>query len=210
MRGRYGRTSSSVWRRGAICFPVQSEIWGTVGVVGFISGQKKVRLCYFAPSTAALTELRGLHSSTVFARLQYHGQRSCTFNNIPPARFSFEPHLKELTVVLTNNENYTMNPRDYEKISTLTRGTYGLTKCEDGTICDIVVTEYDLTEHINNAIELVNRAIETCKCLEAWNYSLRRTLTQFHQIQSTPKPDRIPRTAFRSKYRYGAVVQAHR
>jgi hypothetical protein len=153
-----------------------------------------------------LTEIGGLHSSTVFARLQFHGQRSCTFNNIPPARFSFEPHLKELTVVLTNNETYTMNPRDYEKISTLTRGTYGLTKCEDGTICDIAVTEYDLTEHINNAIELVNRAIETCKCMIVSDYSFRHTLTQPHHIQSTPRPDRILRAAFRSKYRYGAAL----
>jgi hypothetical protein len=64
---------------------------------------------------------------------------------------------------MTNNETYTIDPRDYEQISTLTKGTYNLTSCDDGSICDLEITELVLNESINEAIILVNKAINTCK-----------------------------------------------
>jgi hypothetical protein len=96
----------------------------------------------------------------VFSRLQYHGETSFTFNEIPTARFSFEPDLKELTVIMTDDTTYTINPKDYEQISTLSKGLYTLSKCDDNSICDLEVRETVLNNSINEAITIVNNAIK--------------------------------------------------
>ena len=101
----------------------------------------------------------GIHSSTAFSRLQRHGKELGTFNEIPTARFTFEPELKELTVIMTDDQTYTISPKDYEQISTLTKGSYIVTQCQDNTICDMHITEEVLNGHINDAIQVMNNAI---------------------------------------------------
>lgn len=101
----------------------------------------------------------GVHSSTVFSRLQYHGEISRSFNEIPTARFSFEPEVKELTVIMTNNETYTIDSADYEQISTLTKGVYSVTKCDDNAICEMEINESLINGNINEAIRIINDAI---------------------------------------------------
>ena len=101
----------------------------------------------------------GVHSSTVFSRLQFHGEKSTTFNEIPPARFSYEPDLKELTVLMTNDETYTIHPGDYEPISRLTKGLYNVTKCEDSSIRDLEISETVINGSINEAVQVINDAI---------------------------------------------------
>ena len=103
--------------------------------------------------------MTGIHSSTIFSRLQYHGEKSSTFNQIPTARFSFEPDLTELTVLMTNDETYSIHPEDYEQISRLSKGLYNITRCNDGTISDLEVTEIVINQAINEAIQVINNAI---------------------------------------------------
>ncbi len=50
--------------------------------------------------------------------------------------------------------------KDYEQISTLTKGLYILTRCKDSGICELEVSEVALTECINEAIQTVNNAIQ--------------------------------------------------
>ena len=103
--------------------------------------------------------MTGIHSSTIFSRLQYHGQKSSTFNQIPTARFKFEPDLTELTVLMTNHETYSIHPEDYEQISRLSKGVYNITRCEDGTTSDLEITETVINTAINEAIPVINNAI---------------------------------------------------
>lgn len=103
--------------------------------------------------------LAGIHSSTIFSRLQFHGKTSSAFNEIPKARFSFEPDLKELTVLTTNDETYTIHPNDYEMVARFSKGTYNITRCEDGTVCDLEITETILNTDINDAVHFVNDVI---------------------------------------------------
>ena len=101
----------------------------------------------------------GVNSSTAFSRLQFHGESSATFNEIPTARFSYEPGLKELTVIMTNNETYTIHPSDYEQISTMTKGVYTAMRCEDSSIRDLEISEDVINGAINEAIRVINDAI---------------------------------------------------
>lgn len=109
----------------------------------------------------------GIHSSTAFSRLQYHGRQSTTFNEIPPGRFNYEPDLKELLVHMTNDETYSIDPADYEQISTLTKGLYSITRSEDNSICDLEISESLLNGNLNEAVDVINDAIRR------FNYSAR-------------------------------------
>lgn len=44
----------------------------------------------------------GINSSSAFSRLQYHGATSKSFNEVPTARFSYEPDLKGMYISWTN------------------------------------------------------------------------------------------------------------
>lgn len=103
--------------------------------------------------------LAGIHSSSVFSRLQYHGEISHTFNEIPTARFAFDTELRELAVIMTNDETYNIFTKDYEQISTLTKGSYVATRSSDGAIQDMEILEDVLNGHINEAILVMNEAI---------------------------------------------------
>lgn len=85
--------------------------------------------------------------------------KTSTFNQIPSGRFRHEPGLTELTVMLTNLKTYTIHPDDYERISSLTQGSYNITNCEDGSICDLVISEFMLNNDVNAAIRVINEAI---------------------------------------------------
>ncbi|KAK4549175.1 hypothetical protein LTR36_007633 [Oleoguttula mirabilis] len=101
----------------------------------------------------------GVKSSTVFGRLQHHGERTSTFNEIPPGRFSYSPEVTELTVIFTNHDTYTIHPQDYTHISMLTRGTYSVTRCEDSSAWELEVTEVVMNTAINDGIRVLNDAI---------------------------------------------------
>ncbi|KAK5125215.1 hypothetical protein LTR85_000891 [Meristemomyces frigidus] len=101
----------------------------------------------------------GVKSSTIFGRLQYHGERMSTFNEIPPGRFSYAPEVTELTVILTNHETYTIHPKDYQHISTLTKGLYSVTRGEEGSVWELEVTEVVMNRAINDGIRILNEAI---------------------------------------------------
>jgi hypothetical protein len=60
---------------------------------------------------------------------------------------------------MTNDETYSIHPEDYEQISRLSKGLYNITRCEDGTISDLEVTETVLNIAINEAIQVINNAI---------------------------------------------------
>lgn len=102
----------------------------------------------------------GVNSSTVFARLQYHGEKMGTFNEIPHARFDLQPDQTEITVVMTNNVTYTMHPGDYERMSTLAPGIYTVTRCPDKGSCTLNVTATHVNRDINEAIRVMNAAIQ--------------------------------------------------
>ncbi|KAK0278706.1 hypothetical protein LTR35_008970 [Friedmanniomyces endolithicus] len=101
----------------------------------------------------------GIRSSTAFGRLQLHGEKTSTFNEIPQCQFHYEPGLKTLTVLLTNSESYTIHPDDHDRISTLTAGHFDVTSCEDASICGLLISEVVLNRDINEAIRVINVAI---------------------------------------------------
>ncbi|KAK1077307.1 hypothetical protein LTR33_008197 [Friedmanniomyces endolithicus] len=101
----------------------------------------------------------GIRSSTAFGRLQLHGEKTSTFNEIPQCQFHYEPGLKTLTVLLTNSESYTIHPDDHDRISTLTAGHFDVTSCEDASICGLLNSEVVLNRDINEAIRVINVAI---------------------------------------------------
>ena len=141
-RPRFGRASSADWRNEGTYCQVLSRISAMPTGAGLFAGLQKVSALLH--TSGILTKDRGIsgiHSSTAFARLQYHGKHSTTFNEIPTGRFSYEPHLKELIVHMTNDETYSISPADHEQISTLVQGSYSITKCEDNSICDLEITE---------------------------------------------------------------------
>lgn len=82
-----------------------------------------------------------------------------TFDEVPPGRFSYSPQVTELTVVFTNHDHYTIHPKDYMQISTLTKGVYSATRCDDGSAWEIVVTENVMNTAINDGIRVLNDAI---------------------------------------------------
>jgi hypothetical protein len=98
----------------------------------------------------------GIRSTTAFARLQHHGDKLGTFNEIPPANFYYAPEVKSLTVILTNHDTYSIHPDDHDRISTLTAGVYTLTRCDDDTTHELTITETVLNRQINEAIHLIN------------------------------------------------------
>lgn len=128
----------------------------------------------------------GIHSSTVFSRLQHHGETSKAFNQIPTAKFSYEPDLKELTVIMTNDETYTIDPSDYEQICTLTKGLYSVTKCEDESICELEISETTLNSAINEAVKVVNQAIGRYNANSRPPQGIRRTMSLSFWNRSHP------------------------
>ena len=60
---------------------------------------------------------------------------------------------------MSNDETCTISPADYEQISTLTKGLYSITRCEDDSICDLEITETLLNGSINEAVQVMNAAI---------------------------------------------------
>jgi len=59
----------------------------------------------------------GFKSSVVFNNLQYSGPRNRTFNDIPPIELHPESCLKELTVIMNNQEKFTIDSTDLERIT---------------------------------------------------------------------------------------------
>ena len=96
----------------------------------------------------------------MFSKLQYHGDSQTTFNEIPPIGFSYEPEQTELTIIMTTGETYKIDPADYEGLSSLTKGSYYVTKAEDGRRCRLDISEIMLNGNINEAMRVLNNAIE--------------------------------------------------
>lgn len=60
---------------------------------------------------------------------------------------------------MTNDETYSINPADYEQISTLAKGLYSIQRSEDSSICDLEISEWVLNASLNEAVEVINTAI---------------------------------------------------
>ena len=79
----------------------------------------------------------GLKSTSVFNFLQYAG-RLRTFNDIPPVEVHHASHYTELTVVMTDDSKYVINPRDLKLITCMTPGAYPLLEtAARKTYCDL-------------------------------------------------------------------------
>ena len=105
----------------------------------------------------------GIKSSEVFNGLQYAGSaggKLRTFNDIPPLELRPEQGTKDLTVVLTNNEKYLMNPMDLEQITLLSVGVYSLREAQDGgRHADLQIFERVLSHQSTNGVDQLNYII---------------------------------------------------
>lgn len=60
---------------------------------------------------------------------------------------------------MTNDETYTIFTKDYEQISNLSKGSYVTTRSADGAIQNMEILEEVLNGYINEAIQVMNEAI---------------------------------------------------
>ena len=103
----------------------------------------------------------GLKSTAVFSNLQYGG-RLRTMNDIPP--FEINPggaSLKEVTVVMTDLAQYTIDAIDLEHIICLTPGTYSVREAGASHLNhDLVIEEYEINGDLHEAIRKTNAIIQ--------------------------------------------------
>ncbi|KAF2454366.1 hypothetical protein BDY21DRAFT_366433 [Lineolata rhizophorae] len=105
----------------------------------------------------------GFKSSAVFANLQYSGHSLNAFNDIPPLEelSPAEDDTTELTVVMTNDERYTIRASDYEAIICLTPGTHSVQEAHTGgRHYDLVIREEHLNRQTKDAFRTVNGVIK--------------------------------------------------
>jgi len=102
----------------------------------------------------------GFKSSSVFNNLQYTGSNSRTFNEIPPVDLHPEGGLKEVTVVLTNGDTYTIESNDLERITCMNAGTFNTRQARmNGRHYDLDIEEVVLNDSMNEAISILNGVI---------------------------------------------------
>jgi hypothetical protein len=113
----------------------------------------------------------GFKSTQVFNNLQYAavGCRSRTINDIPPIEVYLEASLKELPVIFTNDETYTIEKDDLERITCLTPGAYNVQEArQGGRNYDLVISEYHINADLNDAIRKTNALVGTLNVLSGF------------------------------------------
>ena len=103
----------------------------------------------------------GLKSTAVFNNLQYGG-RLGTMNDIPPIVINpGGASLKEVTVVMTDLTQYTIDATDLEKIICLTPGTYSVREAgASHRNHDLIIEEYEINGDLHEAIRKTNAIIQ--------------------------------------------------
>lgn len=110
----------------------------------------------------------GFKSTQVFNNLQYAavGCRSRTINDIPPIEVHPEASLKELPVIFTNGETYTIGKDDLERITCLTPGAYNVQEArQGGRNYDLMISEYHINADLGEAIRKTNMLVGTLNVL---------------------------------------------
>jgi hypothetical protein len=113
----------------------------------------------------------GFKSTQVFNNLQYAavGCRSRTINDIPPIEVHPEASVKELPVIFTNGETYTIGKDDLERITCLTPGAYNVQEArQGGRNYDLVISEYEINADLNEAIRKTNALVGTLNILSGF------------------------------------------
>jgi hypothetical protein len=113
----------------------------------------------------------GFKSTQVFNNLQYAavGCRSRTINDIPPIEVHPEASLKELPVIFTNGETYTIGKDDLERITCLTPGAYNVQEArQGGRNYDLMISEYHINADLNEAIRKTNTLVGSLNILAGY------------------------------------------
>ena len=103
----------------------------------------------------------GLKSTAVFSNLQYGG-RLRTMNDIPPIEINpGGASLKEVTVVMTDLAQYTIDATDLEQVICLTPGTYFVRAAGASHLnYDLIIEEYEINGDLHEAIRKTNAIIQ--------------------------------------------------
>ena len=98
----------------------------------------------------------GFNSTLVFNNLQYAG-RLRAINEIPPVEVNPGSDCTELTIVLTDDSRYVINPRDLDSIVYMTPGRYPMQETTGAKRCfDLVIEETPLNGDLYHAIKMTN------------------------------------------------------
>ena len=98
----------------------------------------------------------GVKSTSIFDNLQFSG-RLRTMNDIPPILINPGNDHKEVTVMMTDGNKYTMNSTDLEMITCMTAGSYTFQETNGNrNYVDLVIRESAMNGELYHAIRLTN------------------------------------------------------
>ncbi|KAL8871449.1 MAG: hypothetical protein Q9198_007417, partial [Flavoplaca austrocitrina] len=101
----------------------------------------------------------GFSSTLIFDNLQYAG-RLRAINDIPPVEVHPGSDCTELTVVMTDDSKYVINPRDLDNIVYMTPGRYPMQETAGAKRCfDLVIEETWLNGELYQAIKMTNEIV---------------------------------------------------
>ena len=102
---------------------------------------------------------QGFKSTAVFNTLQYTG-RFRTINDIPPIKVNPGSDSSELTVEMTDDSKYVIDPKDLESIVYMTPGVYPMQETAGRKkVHDLVIQESLLNNELYQAIKTINEVI---------------------------------------------------
>lgn len=89
---------------------------------------------------------------------------------------------------MTDDETYSIHPADYERISTLAKGLYSISRCGDNSICDLDITETLLNRSLNEAVDVANDAIRRFKSIARSPQKQRRSVWAVGRLRQSNDP----------------------
>jgi hypothetical protein len=113
----------------------------------------------------------GFNSTLVFNHLQYAAKGCClrTINDIPPIEVHLEASLKEVPVIFTDGETYTIGNDDLERIACLIPGAYNVKKAhQGGQNYDLMINEFHINGELNEAIWRTNALVAKLNVLSGY------------------------------------------
>ena len=103
----------------------------------------------------------GFNSTLIFNNLQYVG-RLRAINDIPPVEVHPASDCSELTVVMTDESKYVINPRDLDNIVYMSPGRYPMQETSGAKrFFDLVIEETPLNGDLYEAIKRTNEIVHT-------------------------------------------------
>lgn len=131
---------------------------------------------------------QGFKSTTIFNTMQYAG-RLRTINDIPPIEVHPESDCTELTIVMTDDSKYVINPRDLDNIIYMTPGVYPMQETARRKRCfDLMIQETLLNGELNQAIKMTNEIVQR---VNQWIANPKRSSTMMSRIVRK-RPDSQP------------------